>query len=281
MSLKCPLSAMRMRVPCRSIVCNHNQCFDATSFLQLQEQAPQWSCPICNKFFTFEALAVDEYVKDILRRFPNVDQVTIEPDGTVGNIDEAEKNQRSSSPSGSSLKRAAEDDDDIIEITDNRSKTIKTELTQLPSPYSYATPSSQSRQPSTSASTAATTSGKRKQPEVVDLTEDTDDDSDDDPDDVTATSLNGAPPRQPFRGQSIGGSNSSFRNSVGSLPSFGPRASPNPLTLQLGRPNFSMPPPPPFPPTALPHRSSGWQFSPASAYTQYTQNSNPWRHDLG
>jgi E3 SUMO-protein ligase PIAS1 len=60
MSLKCPLSTLRMELPCRSTVCPHIQCFDATSFLQLQEQAPTWTCPICNKLINFEALVVDQ-----------------------------------------------------------------------------------------------------------------------------------------------------------------------------------------------------------------------------
>lgn len=60
LSLKCPLSYMRLQVPCRSHFCTHIQCFDATSYLQLQEQGPQWLCPICNKSATFESLAVDE-----------------------------------------------------------------------------------------------------------------------------------------------------------------------------------------------------------------------------
>ena len=62
MSLKCPLSTLRISTPCRSSVCTHNQCFDATSFLQLQEQAPTWTCPVCNKVVTFEGLLVDQYV---------------------------------------------------------------------------------------------------------------------------------------------------------------------------------------------------------------------------
>ena len=60
MSLKCPLSTLRMELPCRSTICPHVQCFDATSFLQLQEQAPTWTCPICNKIINFEALVVDQ-----------------------------------------------------------------------------------------------------------------------------------------------------------------------------------------------------------------------------
>lgn len=61
LSLKCPLSYSRINLPCRSILCRHTQCFDATSYLQLQEQGPTWLCPICSNPAPFENLAVDEY----------------------------------------------------------------------------------------------------------------------------------------------------------------------------------------------------------------------------
>jgi len=61
LSLKCPLSTLRIDLPIRSVTCKHNQCFDATSYLQLQEQGPTWLCPICNNPAPFENLAVDEY----------------------------------------------------------------------------------------------------------------------------------------------------------------------------------------------------------------------------
>jgi E3 SUMO-protein ligase PIAS1 len=60
MSLKDPISTLRIAIPVRSTICTHNQCFDAESFLQLQEQAPTWQCPICNKTISFDGLAVDE-----------------------------------------------------------------------------------------------------------------------------------------------------------------------------------------------------------------------------
>jgi E3 SUMO-protein ligase PIAS1 len=60
LSLKDPISTLRIAIPCRSTLCSHNQCFDAESFLQLQEQAPTWNCPICNKTVSYQALAVDQ-----------------------------------------------------------------------------------------------------------------------------------------------------------------------------------------------------------------------------
>ncbi|GME53545.1 DNA-binding SAP [Neofusicoccum parvum] len=61
-SLRDPVAGIRIQMPCRSTICSHNECFDATSFLQLQEQAPTWTCPICSKSVSYEALAVDRLV---------------------------------------------------------------------------------------------------------------------------------------------------------------------------------------------------------------------------
>jgi E3 SUMO-protein ligase PIAS1 len=60
LSLKCPLSYMRLVTPCRATTCTHVQCFDATSYLQLQQQGPQWLCPVCSKSAPYERLAIDE-----------------------------------------------------------------------------------------------------------------------------------------------------------------------------------------------------------------------------
>ncbi|KAF3770445.1 hypothetical protein M406DRAFT_354454 [Cryphonectria parasitica EP155] len=82
LSLKCPLSYMRLNTPIRATTCTHVQCFDATSYLQLQQQGPQWVCPVCSKSAPFERLAIDEYVRDILNNTPtSVEQIDIEPSG--------------------------------------------------------------------------------------------------------------------------------------------------------------------------------------------------------
>lgn len=82
MSLKCPLSYSRLVDPVRSTACKHIQCFDALSYLQLQEQGPQWICPICNKPAPFDSLAVDEYAREILAKTSqSIEQVTIDPSG--------------------------------------------------------------------------------------------------------------------------------------------------------------------------------------------------------
>ncbi|EMD67594.1 hypothetical protein COCSADRAFT_290758 [Bipolaris sorokiniana ND90Pr] len=154
MSLKDPISTLRIVTPCRSTVCTHNQCFDADSFLQLQEQAPTWTCPICNKTISFEALAVDEYVQDILSKARNTDQVTIQPNGewsTEKDLKPKHNNHDDDS------------DDDLVEITDYRVQAIKSEA--APTPTSLSTPPLPSREPST-----APRSTQKRTSEVVDLT---------------------------------------------------------------------------------------------------------------
>jgi E3 SUMO-protein ligase PIAS1 len=151
MSLKDPISTLRITTPCRSMVCTHNQCFDAASFLQLQEQAPTWTCPICSKTVSYESLAVDQYVQEILRKVRTADQVTIQPNG------EWSTDKEISQPRTNGYAHA-DSDDDLIDVTDYRISAIKSEAT----PVSLSTPPLQSRDSST-----APRSNKR---EFVDLT---------------------------------------------------------------------------------------------------------------
>ncbi|ROT38814.1 MIZ zinc finger protein [Sodiomyces alkalinus F11] len=174
LSLKCPLSYMRLELPCRSLICSHIQCFDATSYLQLQEQGPQWLCPICNKSATFETLAVDEYVKEILTNTSSdLDQVTIEPDAKW----RVPTAQNGSAGSRSRSNRFEDDDDDdddddleISEVNVVGGRKMETPSRSL---YGSATPTTQGG--SSLPRGLGSTSGKRPAQVVVDLTLDSDD----------------------------------------------------------------------------------------------------------
>jgi E3 SUMO-protein ligase PIAS1 len=159
MSLKDPISTLRINVPCRSTVCTHNQCFDAESFLQLQEQAPTWTCPICNKTISYEALAVDEYVEEILGKVRNADQVTIQPNG------EWSTDKDPSPPRKNGYSAHDDSDDDIVEIQDYRDRVTAIKSEAAPTPVSLSTPPLPSRETST-----APRSGNKRTSEVVDLT---------------------------------------------------------------------------------------------------------------
>ncbi|KAI0554229.1 hypothetical protein F4679DRAFT_570615 [Xylaria curta] len=176
LSLKCPLSYTRIRTPVRSVLCNHISCFDGSSYLQLQEQGPQWLCPICNQSAPFENLAIDEYAKDILEKTEDsVEQVTIEPNGQWATqpTETAPRKTRSSN-----VNTSIDVDDDVSIVTDNPSFS-NGGYGSTPHTYStpirtfMGTPSASSREPS-----GAPRSGGRKRPaaEVIDLTLSSDED---------------------------------------------------------------------------------------------------------
>ncbi|TVY58844.1 E3 SUMO-protein ligase pli1, partial [Lachnellula suecica] len=171
LSLKCPLSTLRIDLPCRSTSCRHNQCFDATSYLQLQEQGPTWLCPICNNSAPFESLAVDEYVKGILKATSrSTDQVIVQPDGKWG------LNSKKENMSRQSNGVASDDDDDLVEVTRSGDSV------RMGTPRSYGTTVGTAARPSASSSVAprdtpaASSSGKRPAATVIDLTSSGDED---------------------------------------------------------------------------------------------------------
>jgi E3 SUMO-protein ligase PIAS1 len=63
LTLKDPISMTRIELPCKSRYCLHTACFDAATFLTLNEQTPTWTCPICNRAIpTDDDLFLDGYV---------------------------------------------------------------------------------------------------------------------------------------------------------------------------------------------------------------------------
>lgn len=90
-SLKCPLGLSRIRVPSRSMYCQHSQCFDGLTFLQLSMKQSVWKCPVCsNVIKSWKELIVDGYFESILNgTSENDEQVYIEPDGQWRHKDDA------------------------------------------------------------------------------------------------------------------------------------------------------------------------------------------------
>ncbi|BGP36123.1 E3 SUMO-protein ligase pli1 [Rhodotorula kratochvilovae] len=83
LSLKDPLSFLRIDIPIRSAHCDHIACFDAMTWFEVNEQTPQWQCPICSKTLKVDDMVVDGYLEDILKVCSSsVEAVTVEPDGT-------------------------------------------------------------------------------------------------------------------------------------------------------------------------------------------------------
>ncbi|KAI4142195.1 MAG: hypothetical protein LQ340_007418, partial [Diploschistes diacapsis] len=154
MSLKCPLSTLRMTTPCRSTICIHNQCFDALSFLQLQQQAPTWTCPLCNRIVSFNDLQVDLYVDHILKAVPEaVEQVSISPDGEWTVLGQGESNVRHSNA------REDQNDEGLIEIPDVSYEENSSRFTAAAASGVTRTPTHPSREPSISSGVARSSNG--------------------------------------------------------------------------------------------------------------------------
>lgn len=173
MSLKDPISMLRMTIPCRSNVCTHNQCFDAFTFLDMQQQGPTWTCPICSKPVQYEGLSIDEYVQEILQKMPqSVDQVTLEPNGTwkpvVEDFSNSNRNGRSYADD--------DDDDDLIEISDYRPAGLKAETPATPS-FGMTTPMHTPGSNSGNRANGMGGAGTKRKSEVIDLTLSDDDDA--------------------------------------------------------------------------------------------------------
>ncbi|KAK5947877.1 E3 SUMO-protein ligase pli1 [Knufia fluminis] len=187
MSLRDPVQMTRIETPCRSIGCKHNECFDAAVYLALQEQAPTWTCPICNRPAQWDNLVYDQFVEEILRNtHKDIEQVTIEPDGRWHVIKTEEDEPKPKTPNPFSNHHDSDDDDDdddLIEITDIDAPKTTASIRTRPSADSIRTPSLNGRDsfpppPTLSSASLAqsihqpptTQSKKRPREEVIDLT---------------------------------------------------------------------------------------------------------------
>ena len=56
------LGKVRMKVPCRSVTCDHLQCFDAITYLRMNEKKPTWFCPVCDRRADYSKLIIDGFV---------------------------------------------------------------------------------------------------------------------------------------------------------------------------------------------------------------------------
>lgn len=83
-SLKCSISARRMRTPTRGHNCKHLQCFDLENFLYLNRERSQWNCPICSLPIPFNMLELDQHQINILQSMSdlmNTDDILVDSNG--------------------------------------------------------------------------------------------------------------------------------------------------------------------------------------------------------
>lgn len=67
-SLRCPLTLCKLRNPARGINCNHFQCFELESFLDIYLTRSTRPCPICSTDIPLHQLAVDRFVLELIQQ---------------------------------------------------------------------------------------------------------------------------------------------------------------------------------------------------------------------
>ncbi|TGZ72822.1 hypothetical protein CRM22_001851 [Opisthorchis felineus] len=82
--LLCPLSKCRIEVPVRGHHCSHVQCYDATTYLIINERKPSWNCPVCDKKAYYEDLMIDGLFLEVLNSkcTQDMDEVVFHEDGS-------------------------------------------------------------------------------------------------------------------------------------------------------------------------------------------------------
>jgi len=84
-SLVCPLGKMRMKIPAKSIHCDHLQCFDASIFILMNEKKPTWMCPTCSKPCLYDDIQIENYFLEVVSSPTLVDgckEIELLADGT-------------------------------------------------------------------------------------------------------------------------------------------------------------------------------------------------------
>ncbi|KAM7532630.1 hypothetical protein Aperf_G00000130786 [Anoplocephala perfoliata] len=82
--LLCPLSKCRINLPVRGQKCQHIQCYDADTYLIINERKPAWKCPVCDLLAPFDELFVDGLLMDILasKESQDVEEIVFNEDGS-------------------------------------------------------------------------------------------------------------------------------------------------------------------------------------------------------
>ncbi|XP_053203014.1 uncharacterized protein LOC128387776 [Panonychus citri] len=97
LSLSCPITKRRIKLPCISTFCEHVACFDGEAFLSVNKCRAIWHCPICNITFDLEDIRIDSLIERILSNTPNdCLRVSLDHDSDWKELTEVTENRRKS-----------------------------------------------------------------------------------------------------------------------------------------------------------------------------------------
>jgi hypothetical protein len=113
LSLVCPLTSDRLRVPARGEGCRHLRCFDLEAFLRNALHSGLWFCTVCDCAVTFAALRVCGWTRRLLREHPQARSLHLNSDLTVAPSSAA--TPKASANAVSPIIIADSDDDDDVD----------------------------------------------------------------------------------------------------------------------------------------------------------------------
>ncbi|GIX99269.1 hypothetical protein CDAR_447541 [Caerostris darwini] len=59
------MSKELIKQPCRGVMCQHPEVFDAVSFLDKMQYHLNWRCPICQKELMYRDLLLETYFREV------------------------------------------------------------------------------------------------------------------------------------------------------------------------------------------------------------------------
>lgn len=84
LSMRDMVSLQRLKLPCRSICCNHIPCFELEVYKSINKSKPlhTYKCPVCNNSCPPKTLYIDSVTLCLSELLPSEDKVLLLPDGT-------------------------------------------------------------------------------------------------------------------------------------------------------------------------------------------------------
>ncbi|KAG0599443.1 hypothetical protein M758_12G152300 [Ceratodon purpureus] len=73
-NLRCPMSGSRIKVAGRFKPCLHMGCFDLNTYVELNQRARKWQCPICLTNYSIEHLIIDPFFNRITNEVKIMDE---------------------------------------------------------------------------------------------------------------------------------------------------------------------------------------------------------------
>ncbi|CAI5520662.1 unnamed protein product, partial [Closterium sp. Naga37s-1] len=77
LNLRCPMSGSRIREAGRFRECAHMGCFDLHTFIEINQRARKWQCPVCMKLYALDSLIIDPFFHRVCEEMAQYDRAGV------------------------------------------------------------------------------------------------------------------------------------------------------------------------------------------------------------